>query len=102
MLGFFLNNAEDTGWRLASFLTTRYWRSQDPAVGAVDRDLLAAQRHDGHDRLLVGDTRGHRRRQQGRHPSRAQRIEIDLRSRQSLLGGFAKPSGCQLGVLRTP
>jgi hypothetical protein len=37
--------------RFAAFLAGRYRRAQYPAFGVVDRDLLALQRHDGHDRL---------------------------------------------------
>src|SRR5258708_30285906 len=59
MLGLFLDDAEDTGRRLASLLAARYRRPQDPAFGVIYRDLLAAQRNDSHDRLnrLGGDAR---------------------------------------------
>jgi hypothetical protein len=51
VLGFFLDDAEDTGRRLASALSARYRRLQDPTLCVVNRDLLAAQRNDCHDRL---------------------------------------------------
>jgi len=51
MLGLFLDDAEDTGRRLASLLAARYRRPQDPALGIVHGDPLAAQRNDRHDRL---------------------------------------------------
>src|SRR4051794_30197871 len=51
VLGFLLDDAEDAGGRLASLLTARYRRPQDPAVSVIDGDLLIAQRNDGHDRL---------------------------------------------------
>src|SRR5258708_2022389 len=59
MLRLFLDDAEDTGRRLASLLAARYRRPQDPAFGVIYRDLLAAQRNDSHDRLnrLGGDCR---------------------------------------------
>src|SRR5688572_5407722 len=46
-----LDDAEDTGGRLASLGAARYRRAQDPALGVVDGDPLAAERNDGHDRL---------------------------------------------------
>src|SRR6266481_6126466 len=63
MLRLFLDDAEDTGRRLASLLAARYRRPQDPAFGVIYRDLLAAQRNDSHDRLnrLGGDARLERR-----------------------------------------
>ena len=59
VLGFFLEDAEDTGRRLASFLAARHWRSHDPALVIVDSDLLIAQRNDRHD-WLASRTRRHR------------------------------------------
>src|SRR5258705_3637795 len=51
MLGLFLDDAEDTGGRLASLLAARYPRPQDPALCRIYPDLLAAQRNDSHERL---------------------------------------------------
>src|SRR5882672_9000411 len=51
VFGLFLDDAEDTGGRLASLLAARYRRPQDPAFGVIYRDPLVAQRNDGHDRL---------------------------------------------------
>src|SRR6516165_6447553 len=53
MLGFFLDDAKDAGWRFASCLTARDWGSQDPAVGIVDSNPLAAQRNDCHNWLAA-------------------------------------------------
>ena len=52
-----LDDAEDAGRRLASFLAGRHRRAQDPAVGVVDRHVLALDRHDRHDRV-AGVARG--------------------------------------------
>ena len=46
-----LHDAEDAGRGLASLDAGRNRRPQDPAVGVVDRHLLALDRHDRHDRL---------------------------------------------------
>ena len=46
-----LEDGEDAGRRLASRGAGRDRRAQDPAVGVVERDLLALDRHDRHDRL---------------------------------------------------
>ena len=54
VLGFFLDDAEDTGWRLASLAAARYRGPQNPAFGVIDSDPLVAQRNDGHDRLTAG------------------------------------------------
>jgi hypothetical protein len=43
VLGLFLNDAEDAGGCLPSLLAARYRRSQNPAVGIVDSDVLIAQ-----------------------------------------------------------
>src|SRR5215469_3231868 len=51
VLGFFLDDGEDTRWRLASLPAARYRRPQNPAFGVIDSDPLVAQRNDGHDRL---------------------------------------------------
>ena len=51
VLSLFFEHAEDAGGRFAAFLAGRYRSAQYPAFGVVDRDLLALQRHDGHDRL---------------------------------------------------
>src|SRR4249920_901434 len=51
VLSVFLEDAEDTGRRLASLLAARHWRSHDPALVIVDSDLLIAQRNDRHDWL---------------------------------------------------
>src|SRR5215216_3455900 len=51
MLRFLLDDAEDAGVRLASFLAARYGRPQNPAVSVIDGNLLVAQRNDRHDRL---------------------------------------------------
>ena len=59
VLGLFLENAEDTGRRLAVFLPARHWRSHDPAFVIVNGDLLVAQRNDRHDWLA---SRTHRHR----------------------------------------
>ncbi len=50
VLGFFLDDAEDPGRRLASLLAARHGRTQDRAVGVIDSDPLVAQRNDGHNR----------------------------------------------------
>ncbi len=42
---------EDAGRSFPSRDAGRYRRTQDPAVGVVERDLLALDRHDRHDRL---------------------------------------------------
>ena len=64
VLGLFLDDAEDTGRRLASLLAARYRRPQDPAFGVIYSDPLVAHRNDGHDRLngLPGDARLERHR----------------------------------------
>jgi hypothetical protein len=54
VLGLFLNDTEDTGWRLPSLLAARHRRSHDQAAGIVDTDLLVAQRYDRHNRLGSG------------------------------------------------
>jgi hypothetical protein len=54
VLGFFLDDAEETGRRLASALSRGHRRSQDPTLCVVNRDLLAPQRDDCHDRLAGG------------------------------------------------
>src|SRR6516165_7916523 len=54
VLGFLLEDTEDTGWRLAPLLAARHWRSYDPAFGVVDTDLLVAQRNDRHNWLADG------------------------------------------------
>jgi hypothetical protein len=54
VLGVFLDDAENTGGRLASPLATRHWRPQNPAVLVIDSNSLIAQRDDGHDRLAGG------------------------------------------------
>src|SRR5262245_11845191 len=59
VLGLFLDDAEDTGRRLASLLTGRYRRSHDPAFVIVDSNLLVAQRNDRNDWLA---SRTHRYR----------------------------------------
>ena len=46
-----LQDGEDAGRRLASLGAGRHRRAKDPAVGVVERDLLALDRHDRHDRL---------------------------------------------------
>src|SRR6516164_3406588 len=51
MLGVFLNDAKDAGWRFAPRLTAGNGRSHDPAVGIVYCDPLAWQRDDSHDWL---------------------------------------------------
>jgi hypothetical protein len=56
VLGLFLDDAEDTSRRLASFLAGRHRRSQDPTFVIVDSDLLVAQRNDRHD-WLASQTR---------------------------------------------
>src|SRR5262245_1100879 len=59
VLDLFLEDAEDTGWRLAALLAARHWRSHDPAFVIVNRDLLVAQRNDCHD-WLASRTHCHR------------------------------------------
>ena len=54
-----LDDAEDPGRGLASLDAGRNRRAQNPAVGVVDRHLLALERHDRHDRL-AGITRRRR------------------------------------------
>ena len=54
-----LDDGEDAGRRLASRGAGRDRRAQDPAVGIVEGDLLALDRHDRHDRL-AGLARRHR------------------------------------------
>src|SRR5205807_9418966 len=56
VLRLLLDDAENAGRRLASFLAARHWCPQDPTVSVVDGDPLVAQRNDSHDRL-TGDTR---------------------------------------------
>jgi len=51
VLGFFLDDAENTGRCLASLLAARHRRSQNPAIGVVDSNPLVAQRNDCHDRF---------------------------------------------------
>src|SRR5262249_10999754 len=50
---FLLNYREDTGWRLVFGSSGRDWSAQDPAVGVVEGDLLAFDRHDRHDGLAA-------------------------------------------------
>ena len=59
MLGLFLDDAEDTGGRLASLLAAGYRCPEDPAFGVIYSDSLVAQRNDGDDRLnrLARDAR---------------------------------------------
>jgi hypothetical protein len=57
MLRLLLEDAEDAGGCLASLLAARHWRAENPAVGVEDRDLLALQRHDRHDRRAGGALR---------------------------------------------
>src|SRR5215510_10641596 len=59
VLDLFLEDAKDTGWRLAALLAARHWRSHDPAFVIVNRDLLVAQRNDCHD-WLASRTHCHR------------------------------------------
>ena len=54
-----LDDGEDAGRRLASGGAGRDRRTQDPALGIVEGDLLALDRHDRHDRL-AGFARRHR------------------------------------------
>src|SRR5262249_57430493 len=49
VLGVFLDDAEDAGWRLASLLAARHWRSHDPTLVIVNGDLLIVQRNNRHD-----------------------------------------------------
>ena len=49
-----LQDTEDARWRFASRSSSRHRRAQDPAVGVVDRHLLALDRYDRHDRLARG------------------------------------------------
>jgi len=46
-----LDDGENTRRRLAACGAGRHWRAQDPALGVVESDLLAADRYDRHDRL---------------------------------------------------
>src|SRR5580704_18972468 len=46
-----LDDGEHARWRLASCGAGRHRRAQDPSVGVVESDLLAADRYDRHDRL---------------------------------------------------
>ncbi len=55
VLCFLLDNAEYPRRRLASLLTTRHRRSQNPAVGVVNRYPLIAKRNNRHD-WLAGAT----------------------------------------------
>ena len=55
-----LHDAEDPGRGLASLDAGRNRRAKNPAVGIVDRHLLALDRHDRHDRL-AGIARRRRR-----------------------------------------
>src|SRR5882757_1697550 len=50
---FLLNDRKDAGWRLVLGRSGRDWRAQDPAVGVVEGDLLAFDRHDRHDGLAA-------------------------------------------------
>src|SRR5262249_24393248 len=50
---FLLNYREDAGWRLVLGSSGRDWSAQDPAVGVVEGDLLAFDRHDRHDGLAA-------------------------------------------------
>ena len=46
-----LDDGEDAGRRLALLDAGRYRRAQDPALGVIEGNLLALDRHDRHDRL---------------------------------------------------
>src|SRR4029078_13372035 len=46
-------DADDSRVCFAPTLPARYRRAQNPTRGVVDRDLLAAQRNDCHDRLAA-------------------------------------------------
>src|SRR5260370_39733207 len=101
MLGFFLDDAEDTGRRLASLLAARYRRPQDPAFGVIYSDPLVAQRNDGHDRLnrLAGDARLERHRAFVPTFCRVRMIARRDRRRQAGNGKTRRPSP-SLFVLR--
>ena len=61
MVRVLLEDGEDAGRRLASRDAGRHRRAEDPAVGIIESDLLALDRHNRHDRL----TRIARRRRLG-------------------------------------
>jgi len=46
-----LDDAEDSGGRLAPLRAARHRRPQDPPLGVIDGDPLVAERNDGHQRL---------------------------------------------------
>jgi hypothetical protein len=50
---FLLNYRKDAGRRLVLGSPGRDWSAQDPAVGVVEGDLLAFDRHDRHDGLAT-------------------------------------------------
>jgi hypothetical protein len=50
---FLLNDRKDAGWRLVLGSSGRDGSAQDPAVGVVEGDLLAFDRHDRHDGLAA-------------------------------------------------
>src|ERR1700730_15281308 len=56
VLRLLLNDAENAGRRLASFLAARHWRPQDPTSSIVEGDPRGAKRNDSQYRL-TGDTR---------------------------------------------
>ena len=74
-----LDDGEDAGWRLAFLDAGRYRRAQDPALGVIERDLLALDRHDRHDRLAC---LAWRRRLGGWRAARLFRCGVGDRRRQ--------------------
>ena len=74
-----LEDGEDAGRRLASRDAGRHRRAQDPAVGIVESDLLALDRHDRHDRLACI---ARRRRLDGRRGARLSRRGVGGQRRQ--------------------
>src|SRR5215472_16733891 len=101
VLGFLLDDAEDTGGRLASLLAARYRRPQDPAFGVIYSDLLVEQRNDGHDRLnrLASNARLERHRAFFPAVCRARMIARRDHSGQARNGNGRRPQP-SLSVLR--
>ena len=58
MFRLLLDDAEDPGGGLASLLAGRHRRPEDPALGVIHGDHLAAERNDRHDGLASDARRG--------------------------------------------
>ena len=111
-----LDDAEDAGRGLASLDAGRNRRAKNPAVGVVDRHLLALDRHDRHDRLAgiarrrrLGGARGscqlrrgvsgRRRRQRHQHGRNGRNTVVN---RCVMAGSIAVRLAVPLGMFTSP